>query len=646
MPVSEIRLKELLEFLPEQGKILLKGSRVMIVDAASLGMLRKDLIDTLSMDRAKGFLIRYGWSCGFQAYTNIKEQFLWDEDREGIFTGPIIHALQGFALNDFSCHVDQQTGTTYYKGYWLNSYEAEQHILHFGQCHEPVCWNMVGYASGYSTARLGKPVIYKEIQCVGQGDEQCTFIGKSVEDWGEEIIPELAYYEVSKISEELETAHQRIKIQNQILERTVTIHEQLTQCILKGQGIDEITACLAELMKCTVIQEDYHLVPQSTCFPKQSTAKDNLTSYLPILASPSFQKASFFYFQQKRPFQLADHHSDCLIYRLVSPILVGSQHLGFVSLLRLGLPFSDLEKIDLEHAAGVFALVILEQKKIAEVERRLKGDFIDDLLAERINDPNSIINRARGLNYDITLPHRVLILEIHNFSLLLKSLRQDEKRIQQFKTELVSTVQGYLERFGKGMVISKSDNLIILVQQTKQNSPEKITRQLAEGIVDHVLKHFPKITLSVGIGSSCSKLSDFNHSYLSARKALEIGKISKKHSKVISLEQFGAHALLFSAMDRKSIYNFATNQIGALLTYDETYQSQLIPTLQEFLRHRGNVEGTARAMDMSISGLKYRLKRIEEITGQDPKDGQAFFNLYLAINILQLVGEDYIKSQA
>ena len=49
-------------------------------------------------------------------------------------------------------------------------------------------------------------------------------------------------------------------------------------------------------------------------------------------------------------------------------------------------------------------------------------------------------------------------------------------------------------------------------------------------------------------------------------------------------------------------------------------------------------------MDMSISGLKYRLKRIKEITGQDPKDGQAFFNLYLAINILQLVGKDKIMS--
>lgn len=643
MRASEIRLGELLEFLPEQGKILLKGSRVMIFDSTSLGMLRKDLIDTLGMDRAKGFLIRYGWSCGFQAYTNVKKQFQWDEDKVGIFTGPIMHTLQGYALSEFLCKLDPRTGSSYYQGSWTNSYEAEQHILHFGHHHEPVCWNSIGYASGYSSARLGKRVIYKEVQCVGHGDELCTIIGKTVEDWGEEIIPELAYYEVSKISEELETAHQRIKTQNQILERTVTIHEQLTQCILKGQGIEKITASLAELMNCTVILEDDHLVLQSKCFPKQSTINDRLTSYLPILSSSSFKKASSFYMQQKRPFQLVDQSSDCLVHRLVSPILVGSQHLGFVSLLRIGLPFSDLENIDLEHAANVFALVILEQKKIAEVESRLKGDFIDDLLSENLADPNSIVKRARGLDYDITLPHRVLVLEIYNFPLLVKSFGQDENKILQFKSKLVSAVQGYLERFGKGMVVNKSGNLIILVQQKTQTCLEIVTRQLAEGIIDQVIKNYPKIILAMGIGSSCKELSDFNKSYLSARKALEIGKILKKHSNVISLEQFGTHALLFSALNPKDIYNFANNHIGALLEYDDSNQAQLIPTLQEFLSHRGNVEGTAKNMDMSISGLKYRLRRIKEITGHDPKDGQAFFNLYLAINILQLVGKEKIK---
>lgn len=644
MQASDLRMENLLHFIPEQGKILLKGTRVMIFDANALGKLRKDLIDTLGMDRAKGFLIRYGWSCGFQAAMSIKEQFQWDNEMEWIYAGPTMHTLEGFVLVQPNViNIDRKLGTWLLDGSWINSFEAEQHVINFGLHHEPVCWMLVGYAGGYGSAYLGKKVIYKEVNCVGQGDEHCTFIGKTAEEWGEEIVSELPYYEVSKISEELEAAHRRIKTQNRILERTVTIHERLTQCILQGKGVEDITANLAELMKCTVVLEDRHLGIQSICFPEQSNAKEILAPHLSLFTSPAFKKASHSYLRHKRPFQLDDQTAETTVCRLVSPVQVGRDLLGFVSLLRIGQPFSELEHIGLEHAASVFALEILKDKEIAAVEKRLKGDFIDDLLSGNFSDPNSIINRARGLDYDITLPHRVLLLDIHNFTNLVSSFNHNEKLILQFKTELANNVQFCLERSaGKGMVVNKSDNLIMLVQLNNPDSPENITRQLAEKIIKQVSQRFPKVTLSVAIGNTCTDLAGFHSSLLSAQKALEIGKALKKQGQVISLEQFGAHALLFSALNPADLFRFASLSLGKLLSYDDSYQTELLPTLQEFLNNRSNVEGTARAMNMSVSGMKYRLQRIEEITGQDLKDSQACFNLQLAINILHLVGKESI----
>ncbi|MHB1405094.1 MAG: XylR N-terminal domain-containing protein [Desulfitobacteriaceae bacterium] len=642
MQVSELRIENLLEFLPEQGKILLEGSRAIIIDAASLGMLRKDLIATLGMDRAKGFLIRYGWACGFEAAMNTKRQYPWDEDREEVFSGPIMHTLQGFVLSHHFKKIDQQTGSRFYHGTWTNSYEAEQHILHFGYHHEPVCWNLAGYASGYSSARLGKRIIYKEIQCVGKGDDRCTYVGKAIEDWGDEILPELSYYEVSKISEELEEAHHRIKDQNKVLERAVTIHEQLTQCILNGQGIDDITSSLAKLMKCTVVLENRHLEPLSIGIPDRLSAKNHLVPYLPISDSPSFQNNAAFYMQQTRSFEITDHYPDILINRLVGPIIVGQQLLGFVSFLRSGLPFTELEHIAVEHSASVFALEMLKQKEIAAVENRLKGDFIDDLLSENFSDPNSIINRARGLDYDITQPHRVLVFDICNFTQVVQSLKQDEKKIFQFKNDLVNIVKSCLKHPSKGMVVTKSDHLIMLIQTNHLDSHKKGIKELAEQIIEQVANRFPKVTLTVGIGSNCIQLADFFRSYQSAQKAIEIGKALNKQGQVVSFEQFGAHTLLFSAFNPSDLSRFATTQIGSLLTYDASYQSQLVPTLLEFLNNRSNVERTARSMNLSVSGLKYRLQRIEEITGQDPKDPQASFNLQLALNILQLMGKDEI----
>lgn len=642
MQVPELRLENLLKFLPDQGKILLEDSRAIIIDAASLGMLRKDLITTLGLDRAKGFLIRYGWACGYEAAINTKRRYPWDEDREEIFSGPIMHTLQGFVLAHHFKTIDHQTGARFYHGIWTNSYEAEQHILHFGHHYEPVCWNLAGYASGYSSARLGKRIIYKEIECVGKGDDHCTYIGKTMEDWGDEILPELSYYEVSKISEELDVAHRRIQEQNKVLERTVTIHEQLTQCILNGQGIDDITSALAKLMKCTVVLENQHLESLSVSIPDRLPAKNLLTPYLHLADSPSFQKNTAFYRQQTRSFEIMDHYPDILIHRLVSPIIVGQQLFGFVCFLRSGLPFTELDHIAVEHSASVLALDMLKQREIAAVESRLKGDFVDELLSEHFTEPHSIITRAHGLDYDITQPHRVLVFDISNFGQVIQSLKHDEKKIFQLKNDLADIIKSCLQQLPKGMVVTKSDHLIMLIQMNHLDSQKKGVQELAEQILEQAAKQFPKVTLTVGIGSSCIELSDYYRSYQSALKAIKIGKTLHKQGQVISLEHFGAHALLFSAFNPADLRLFARAQIGSLLAYDVAYQAELLPTLQEFLNNRSNVEKTARKMNLSVSGLKYRLQRIEEITGQNPKDPQVNFNLQLALSILQLMSKDEI----
>lgn len=645
MRASELNMKELLDFLPEQGKIFLKDSRVIVFDTTALGKLRKDLIDTLGMDRAKGFLIRYGWSCGFEAAMSIKEQFDWDNEMEWIYAGPTMHTLEGFVSAKADViEIDRQQGNWLLSGTWTNSFEAEQHVLHFGHHNEPVCWMLVGYAGGYGSAYLGKKVIYKETACVGKGDKNCSFIGKTVEEWGDEISSELPYYEVNKISEELEAANRRIKAQNKILEQVVAVHEKLTQCILQGKGVEHITANLAELLKCTVILENRELTPQFI-FSKKPAEEDLLRPYHNIMDSPSFKAGSKHYLKQRRPFQIVDEYPDFHIFRLVSPIVVGNELHGFISLQRLGFTFQELEIIALEHAASVFALAILEGIKIAEVERRLKGDFVGDLLAGNFSDKKSIVNRALGLRYDITRPHRVVVLDIQDFTFLVKSLKHNEKKVLHFKTDLVHTIQSCLDQIGKGMVANKSDIIIMLVQQTRHDEGEGAVIQLAEKVIQHVAQRFPKVTLTVGVGSMCFELSDFYSSFQSAQKAIEIGKVLKKHGQVISLEQFGAHAMLFSAVNSKDLFNFAASQLGPLLAYDETNRAELIPTLQEFLNQRGNFEATARAMNMSISGLKYRIQRIEEIAWQKLKDSQACFNLQLALNIMQLAGKDQIKSQ-
>jgi|SRR5688572_11046976 len=57
-----LHLAELLDFRPDQGVIRLHEQRVVILSAAAMGLMRKELVDTLGHDTARRVLLRFGFS--------------------------------------------------------------------------------------------------------------------------------------------------------------------------------------------------------------------------------------------------------------------------------------------------------------------------------------------------------------------------------------------------------------------------------------------------------------------------------------------------------------------------------------------------------------------------------------------------------
>ncbi|MCO5387284.1 MAG: XylR N-terminal domain-containing protein [Desulfosporosinus sp.] len=78
--------------------------------------MRKDLINTLGLERAKGFLIRYGWQLGYNDGISLKKDFEWDSDEETFIAGSVLFTFEGFAkvINDV-VSVDQNE-KSYKKG--------------------------------------------------------------------------------------------------------------------------------------------------------------------------------------------------------------------------------------------------------------------------------------------------------------------------------------------------------------------------------------------------------------------------------------------------------------------------------------------------------------------------------------------------
>lgn len=71
----------------------------------------------------------------------------------------------------------------------------------------------------------------------------------------------------------------------------------------------------------------------------------------------------------------------------------------------------------------------------------------------------------------------------------------------------------------------------------------------------------------------------------------------------------------------------------------------LTKTLYHYLNTGCNVHKTARVINFSISGLRYRLQRINEILQTDINEPNHSYQLFLALKYLILLGELDIETE-
>jgi DNA-binding NtrC family response regulator len=90
------------------------------------------------------------------------------------------------------------------------SYEAEQHLLHFGRADAPMCWTVCGLTSGYLSRSTGKEIYVLEDRCMGKGDAACHLFGRTREEWGEDRAEELRFFDTKHLAECLDVSLHRV----------------------------------------------------------------------------------------------------------------------------------------------------------------------------------------------------------------------------------------------------------------------------------------------------------------------------------------------------------------------------------------------------------------------------------------------------
>jgi hypothetical protein len=196
MKATDFDLSKHLVLDPRTGTAVFFDNRMLIFAADAIGLLRQNIVEEFGWERARDVILRFGYQNGFSDYLQLKVNYDFDSEEDLLAAGPVIHSWEGIVqASPKDITFDWDKDEMYFSGVWSNSYEADQYLSFNHYAQEPVCWSLVGYASGYATAFFGRPIVAIEPICRGRGDSNCEWLLQRPNAFGAEAHANIAALE-------------------------------------------------------------------------------------------------------------------------------------------------------------------------------------------------------------------------------------------------------------------------------------------------------------------------------------------------------------------------------------------------------------------------------------------------------------------
>ncbi|HWI50387.1 MAG TPA: XylR N-terminal domain-containing protein [Rummeliibacillus sp.] len=587
MKANRLVFENAIDVNPRTGIIKFNNKRMVLESVEALGFFRRDIVKTLGMERAKGFLLRYGWACGNNAGSAIESMYNWKDVHELMAAGAAIHTLAG----NVTVEIDELTisdDSFFMRGTWHNSYEAEQHVRHFDFSDEGVCWTLVGYVAGYIDKIYNKKVVVYEECCKGKKDNNCTFVARTVDHATDEQREILRYFQEESIVSELDRTYNELKSINNSILQSDKVHKKLTNCLLEGQSFNELLKILSdELSRSVVIEMNKLNKPFANYFMNEQDQY-------------CYER---FLFRKKLSSKEIINTYDIMAMQTVLGriIIIGNKAL------------SREQEMIVERSLTVYAIYVNTQRQIAQSRWRKKAEFIDEIIDGKA-DGDELIKKARHL-FDIDVEKNTRIAIIKSDS------------------EIIESVHSFLENNYSSLESFIKNDFVVLILSEKYLEKKYMTT-FFDGLLQKLQVRFANNTFLLAVGNHAETIQELGESY---NKALLICNFllhsSQTKSQYAIYENYQHIMLFLKTTEPKELIKFYESMLGKLIQYDLDNNSTLVYTLKIFLDSNGNVKKTAQLLNLSIPGFRYRMDKIESLVPEDIKNGDGRFQCQLAIMV-------------
>jgi purine catabolism regulator len=143
--------------------------------------------------------------------------------------------------------------------------------------------------------------------------------------------------------------------------------------------------------------------------------------------------------------------------------------------------------------------------------------------------------------------------------------------------------------------------------------------------------------LRAGAGSPAPS-AEVSRSFREAGYALQVCRLEGwSHA---GFEDLGTYRLLLSMADPDALRAFADAMLAPLDAYDRARDGELIGSLQAFLQHNARWETAAAQLFVHRHTLRYRMRKVEELTGRDLTSSFDRMEFWLALRARDVLAAD------
>ncbi|MEU7923647.1 helix-turn-helix domain-containing protein [Micromonospora sp. NPDC049107] len=138
---------------------------------------------------------------------------------------------------------------------------------------------------------------------------------------------------------------------------------------------------------------------------------------------------------------------------------------------------------------------------------------------------------------------------------------------------------------------------------------------------------------AIGISAAASGADALDTAVEEARHAYRYAVTGQERVAVVSSGDLSSHALLLAGVPTEARRAFHRRLLRPLAEYDRAHDARLVHTLDMFLRCDGSWTRTAKELHVHVNTLRYRIQRIEQLTGRKLHRFDDRVDLYLALQL-------------